>query len=116
MVPARLLMNLMISLAKLVGRCRLAGEEECPRGHLEASGFSRSRLYSTTMRSALSSCRLYSWMRLTWQSKIVSGSTVWPDVVLSHWANWDFASRFALRNDVAKSLVADQFLELCSIG
>ena len=46
------------------------------------------------MRSALSSCRLYSWMRLTWQSKIVSGSTVCPDVVLSHWANCDFASRW----------------------
>ena len=27
------------------------------------------------MRSALSSCRLYSWMRLTWLSKIESGST-----------------------------------------
>ena len=34
------------------------------------------------MRSALSSCRLYSWMRLTWQSKIVSGSTVCPAVDL----------------------------------
>ena len=34
------------------------------------------------MRRALSNCRLYSWMRLTWQSKIVSGSTVRPEVVL----------------------------------
>ena len=50
------------------------------------------------MRSALSSCRLYSWMRLTWQSKIVSGSTVWPDVDLSQSANCDLASRLALRN------------------
>ena len=30
------------------------------------------------MRSAFSSCRLYSWMRFTWQSKIVSGSTDLP--------------------------------------
>ena len=30
------------------------------------------------MCSTLSSCRLYSWMRLIWQSKIVSGSTAMP--------------------------------------
>jgi len=47
------------------------------------------------MRSALSSCRLYSWIRLTWQSKIVSGSAVWPDVSLSQSANRVLASRFA---------------------
>ena len=35
------------------------------------------------MRNAFSSCRLYSWIRLTWESKIVSGSTDMPDVDLS---------------------------------
>ena len=34
------------------------------------------------MCSTLSSCRLYSWMRLIWLSKMVSGSTVWPVVRL----------------------------------
>src|SRR5580704_12305260 len=35
-------------------------------------------------------------MRLIWQSKIDSGSTVWPDEDLSQLANCDFASRLAL--------------------
>src|SRR5437899_1293704 len=36
-------------------------------------------------------------MRFTWQSKMVSGSTVCPDVVLSQWSNCALASRLALR-------------------
>ena len=54
------------------------------------------------MRRALRSCRLYSWMRLTWQSKTVSGSTVCPEVALSHWANRALASRLALRKSLRK--------------
>ena len=54
------------------------------------------------MRRALSSCRLYSWMRLTWQSKIVSGSTVRPEVALSQSANRALASRLALRTSSRK--------------
>src|SRR6266545_2418399 len=36
------------------------------------------------MRNAWTSCRFYSWMRLTWRSKMVSGSTVCPEVDRSH--------------------------------
>ena len=68
------------------------------------------------MRSALSSCRLYSWMRLTWQSKIVSGSTVWPDVALSQSANCDFGLALGLAERVAKALVVGQRLELAAVG
>src|SRR5260370_34834397 len=50
------------------------------------------------MRSAFSSCLLYSWMRLIWQSKIVSESTISPDVDFSQLANFTLASRFDLRN------------------
>ena len=35
------------------------------------------------MCRALSNCRLYSWMRLIWLSKMVFGSTTWPVVALS---------------------------------
>src|SRR5207245_100182 len=49
------------------------------------------------MRNALRSCRLYSWMRLTWLSRIVSGSTVCPEVDRSHCAKADLADRFAAR-------------------
>ena len=66
------------------------------------------------MRSALSSCRLYSWMRLTWQSKIVSGSTVWPDVGLSQSANCALASRLALRKASRKPLSSASGLSLRS--
>ena len=66
------------------------------------------------MRSALSSCRLYSWMRLIWQSKIVSGSTIWPDVDLSQSANCDLASRLALRNASRKALSSASGLSLLS--
>ena len=43
-------------------------------------------------------------MRLTWQSKIESGSTIRPDVALSHSANRDLASRLALRTASRKAL------------
>src|SRR5271166_3016440 len=55
------------------------------------------------MRSALSSCRLYSWMRLIWQSKMVSGLTIWPDVDLSQSAKCNLASRLALRSSPRKA-------------
>ena len=49
------------------------------------------------MRSALSIWRLYSWMRLIWQSKMLSGSTAWPEVDFSQSANRALASRLACR-------------------
>ena len=49
------------------------------------------------MCSTLSSCRLYSWIRLIWLSKIVSGSTTCPDVRRSQSTNRPFASRLARR-------------------
>ena len=66
------------------------------------------------MRRALSSCRLYSWMRLIWQSKMVSGSTVWPDVVLSQSANCTLASRLALRKALRKPVSSASGLSLLS--
>src|SRR3954452_21432713 len=42
-------------------------------------------------------------MRLIWLSKIVSGSTVWPDVALSQSEKRTFASRFAARNACRKT-------------
>ena len=68
------------------------------------------------MRSALSSCRLYSWMRLIWQSKMVSGSTIWPEVVLSQSANCDFGLALGLAEGVAKALVVGQRLELAQLA
>ena len=59
------------------------------------------------MRSALSSCRLYSWMRLIWQSKMVSGSTTAPDIDLSQLANCVLASRLALES-IPKAFVPGQ--------
>src|SRR5437870_5248220 len=49
------------------------------------------------MRNALRSCRLYSWMRLTWLSKMVSGSSVCPELDRSHSAKVDLAARLAAR-------------------
>ena len=46
------------------------------------------------MCSTLSSCRLYSWMRLIWLSKIVSGSTAGPPEALSQSTNRVFADAF----------------------
>ena len=66
------------------------------------------------MRSALSSCRLYSWMRLTWQSKIVSGSTVSPDFDLSQLAKWDLVSRVAARKLSRKLLSSASGFSLLS--
>ena len=67
------------------------------------------------MRRALSSCRLYSWMRLIWQSKMESGSTAWPLVDLSQSANCTLASRLALRNAARKAFVLGQRLELLKL-
>jgi hypothetical protein len=70
------------------------------------------------MRNALSSCRLYSWMRLIWQSKMVSGSTTWPDVDLSQSAKCDLASRLALRTSQRKALSSEgvELVQLTEIG
>ena len=58
-------------------------------------------------------------MRLTWQSKIVSGSTVCPEVHLSQSANCHLASRLALRNASRKPRSPASglsLLELTEIG
>src|SRR5215831_12301441 len=43
-------------------------------------------------------------MRLTWQSKMVSGLTVWPDVVFSQSTKCDLALRLAFRTVSRKGL------------
>ena len=68
------------------------------------------------MRSALSSWRLYSWMRLIWQSKIVSGSTVCPVDAFSQSANCDFGLALGLAKRVAKGPVVGQRLELAQLA
>ena len=68
------------------------------------------------MRRALSNCRLYSWMRLIWQSKMVSGSTVWPDFALSQSANCAFGLAFGAVEGVAKSPVVGQRFELAQLA
>src|SRR5215468_10944578 len=42
-------------------------------------------------------------MRLTWQSKMLSGSTTCPEVDRSQWANCDLAARLARRNSARKA-------------
>src|SRR5215471_9934863 len=53
-------------------------------------------------------------MRLTWESKIDSGSAICPDVVFSHWANSTFACRFAFRNESRNALSPARRLSLLS--
>ena len=71
------------------------------------------------MCSTFSSCRLYSWMRFTWLSKIVSGSTVMPVVLLTQTAKRALAARLARRkpsrND-GSPRQGDDPLELGQIG
>jgi len=43
---------------------------------------------------------------------MVSGSTVWPEVVLSQWANRALASRLALRKELRKPLSTASGLSL----
>src|SRR5207245_550761 len=66
------------------------------------------------MRKALRSCRLYSWMRLTWLSKMVSGSTVCPEVDRSHSAKAALAARLAARTPLRRSLSSASDLSLAS--
>src|ERR1700733_9627383 len=66
------------------------------------------------MRRAFSSCLLYSWMRLIWQSKIVFGSTTFPEVDLSQSANCAFAALLDLRNTSRKLLSAAKGFRLLS--
>ena len=69
------------------------------------------------MRSALSSCRLYSWMRLIWQSKMrVRVDRSGRMSVLSQSANCDLASRLALRNASRNVFVVGQRLELAQLA
>src|SRR4051794_9097231 len=53
-------------------------------------------------------------MRLIWQSKIVSGSIVCPDVHLSQSANWDFACRLASWKELRKLLSLESGFSLLS--
>ena len=55
-------------------------------------------------------------MRLTWQSKMVSGSTVWPDVALSQSANRHFAFSLGLADLVAEAVVVGERHELAELG
>ena len=67
------------------------------------------------MRSALSSCRLYSWMRLTWQSKMrVRIDRLARMSPCSQSANCALASRLALRNASRKPLSSASGLSLRS--
>src|SRR5271166_543532 len=68
------------------------------------------------IRNAFSSCRLYSWIRLIWQSKTVLGSTSCPDVDFSQLANRTFASRFDARKESLKpASLASAFSALSSL-
>ena len=104
MTLARLLMNLMMSFRQVISRRGFAREQKSTGRHLEI-GIFRMRLYITTIRNAFSNCRLYSWIRFIWQSKIVFGSTICPDVDLSQLANSTLASRLARRKPLRKALV-----------
>ncbi len=71
------------------------------------------------MCRTLSSCRLYSWMRLTWLSKMVSGSTASPVVALSQTAKRALAARLARRKPSQERGVVrqgDDLLELGQVG
>ena len=67
------------------------------------------------MCSTLSSWRLYSWMRLIWQSKIVSGSTMLPVLALSQSANAALASRLACAELGAEAGVVGQRQQLAQL-
>ena len=90
-----LLITLMISLAKVYAGAALPPNRNVRAG-TSRPGFSRNRLYNTMMCSTFNSWRLYSWMRLIWQSKIAWGSTVSPSVRLIQSANCDLAPCLAL--------------------
>ena len=63
------------------------------------------------MRSALRSCLLYSWIRLMWQSNIVSGSTLKPNFPLIHCAQSLLLSRFTCMNLSRKCRVVGERLQ-----
>ena len=66
------------------------------------------------MRSAFSSCRLYSWMRLTWLSKIESGSTVTPDVGLEPSAKLRLRLALGLADGIAEAAVIRPAAAACA--
>ena len=68
------------------------------------------------MRSALSSCRLYSWMRLTGSRRSCPDRRDCPDVALSQSAKRALASRLALRTASRKRRVVGQRLQLAQLG
>ena len=68
------------------------------------------------MCSTLSSCRLYSWMRLTWQSKIVSGSTIWPGRRLEPVGETRLGLALGLAEGVAEAAVVGQRLQLAQLA
>ena len=71
------------------------------------------------MRRPLSSCRLYSWMRLTWLSKIESGSTATPALDLSQSRKPRLGVALGLAHGVAEGAVVGQrlqFRELDEVG
>ncbi len=64
------------------------------------------------MRNPLSSCRLYSWMRFTWASKIESGSTATPALDFEPLRKPRLCVAFGLAHRVAEGAVIGQRFQL----
>ena len=68
------------------------------------------------MRSALSNCRLYSWMRLTWQSKMRVGIDRLAGCRFEPVGKLRFGLALGLAEGVAKAPVVGQRLELAQLA
>ena len=68
------------------------------------------------MRSALSSCRLYSWMRLTWQSKMRVRVHRLPGCRFEPIGKLRFGLALGFEEGVAKAVVVGQRLELAQLA
>ena len=68
------------------------------------------------MRSAFSSCRLYSWMRLTWLSKIESGSTRQPGRRSEPVRELRLGLALGLADGVAEAAIVGERLQLRQLG
>jgi len=79
-----------------VGGGRLAAEDEGP-GTMSRPGFALIRLKRVMMWRMFSSCRLYSWIRFTWQSKRDSTSTWMQSCLRMYAARDSLPSRFTCR-------------------